>query len=273
MFLRRNRSKERARYSTDWDAFRSKTTNRLDIWLTELPESMRLTSANATAFMSTQYMDQYFLMHTIYLSSLIALSRFMGYKTLVDATVGRNVRDAHQSALQLLHATRPLLDAFSIQPHSAIHMQNQNFPRLFSPFIASAIAMAADTLTTAGTLETPIVHDTLRLLRDNLAIIEYLALTWAGARRQASSLQERIDQITAALSLAETQGKTAWLVKSCSSFRGVEQGAAEPDVFSAMIRSSDESTYPLLKAMGLHAEPGKVFLLKLRTYSSPTRDT
>ena len=121
------------------------------------------------------------------------------------------------------------------------------------PFIATAIVTATDVHSAAGSFETELFTDTLRIMNGGLSVVDEVATCWKGGRGGRRKIKERIGEV-AESGIGGPRGVRGWVVEE-----GLEGdggvGRREMDVFYM----EGEGRNVLLRALGVE---GRVVVLE-----------
>lgn len=227
-------------YRTSFGTFYTTTTNRLLTFQSSLPPYLTYNSFNTSAHLGNNLLPMYVTLHTLYHHTHLILNRYSRISFLSPSALTANVLTATTHARSLLRIMQSLTKIFT---------DLKSLP----PFIATAIVTATDVLSAAGSFETELFTDTLRIMNGGLSIVDEVAGCWKNARVGRRKIKERIGEV-AESGIGGPRGVRGWVVEE--GLEGdTEVGRRDMDLFYV----EGEGRNILLRALGVE---GRVVVLE-----------
>lgn len=227
-------------YRASLSTFHTTTTNRLSSFVSSLPPNLAYNSFNTSAHLANDSLPIYITIHTLYHHIHIVLNRYARLSILSSSALTANIITATTHARSLLRVMQSLT-------------QIPTDLRTLPPFIATAIVTATDVLSAAGSFETEIFTDTLRIMNGALSVMDELARCWKSVRQGRRKIKERIGEV-AESGIGGPRGVRGWVVEEgLESDTGVAR--REMDLFY----TDGEGRNVLLRTLGVE---GRVVVLE-----------
>ena len=240
-------------YLTEYQRLYVEVNARLDSWLSALPSNLSCSHENIVASIKGGYSGTLISVHSLYNIAIMILNRRVRHTCLPSDMLERNIQQATQHAEKLLLLMQTLLKASDVPIISPLPSQDSAEPFYFStPFPGYAILNAIDILSSAGSLNSTVLKDSLGKWQSGLAIVEQLACFWDSARRQRRQITRRIEAIVTTVVTHDGEDKRAWVMMAPLE---TPFGSADQDIFYTQKTDSDtRSTNRTLHVLGVETE-------------------
>ncbi len=165
----------------------SRTTQRLDAWLSSLPDHLTFTQDSAK-----NDVDSYtiILLHALYHSTAITLNRQVRVEGFAPTSIRRNIRAARHHARHMLR----MAEHYSKANASGTGERFQHgSSALFGGFFGYAVTLAADTLSAGDRVSE--LKDVVAFLEGGYAALELVMGCTENAGTHGQSIKERIHQL------------------------------------------------------------------------------
>jgi hypothetical protein len=187
-------------YERHYEAFYTKTYEKLDGWYTMLPPDLQSSPANLDKSITEGYAGTFVSLHALYHATIIRLNRHIRVSALPAEKVRRNVEHSFCHAsnfLSMMHSLATVSRQQRLPPTASPEF-------LFStPFPGYALMLSIDVLTSGGTFST--LPDLIETVSTATTCIDELANFWASARAQHRAVSNRLKQLTD-MAVQEGQG-------------------------------------------------------------------
>lgn len=242
-----------ASYNDTYENFYTDVENRLQGWLTRLPEHLQYHPTNLEKSIQGGYAGTFISIHALYHLCCMKLNRCLRHQ-LARGSISRNIRAAHDHGHQVLH----LMNAVNFarrQVDSPADGQAGTFV-VSTPFVGYAALAAVDIVSAGGTDSA--LASTLEEISAGLTSLQELSGFWVSARDQARLCEKRYYQIQNILKSPARAKGGAWLGRSWGLEKPLESdllteddciyGLAEEVYFDAL---KDSSGHPKANVGGL----------------------
>ncbi|MCJ1293626.1 hypothetical protein MMC34_005181 [Xylographa carneopallida] len=224
-------------YVAEYQRLYVEINTRLDSWLSALPSNLSCSHENIVASIKGGYSGTLISVHSLYNIAIMILNRRVRHTCLPSDMLQRNIQQATHHAEKLLLLMQTLLKASSVPIISPLPFEDSTEPFYFStPFPGYAILNAIDILSSAGSLSSTALKDSLGKWQSGLAIVEQLACFWDSARRQRRQITRRIEAIVATVVTHDGEEKRAWVMMAPLE---TPFGSVDQDIFYTQKGDSD----------------------------------
>lgn len=186
-------------YRTLFGTFHATTTERLSTFMSSLPPHLSYNSFNTSANLGNNLLPIYITIHTLYHHTHLILNRYARLSLLSPSVLTSNILAATTHARSVLRIMQSL---------TTLPVDLKTLP----PFIATAIVTATDVLSAAGSFETELFTDTLRIMNGGLSVVDEVACCWKTESEGRRKMQERIGEV-AESGIGGPRGVTGWVVE------------------------------------------------------------
>ncbi|MCJ1382054.1 hypothetical protein MMC17_005166 [Xylographa soralifera] len=240
-------------YVAEYQRLYAEINKRLDSWLAALPSNLSCNHENIVASIKGGYSGTLISVHSLYNIAIMILNRRVRHTCLPSDVLQRNIRQATQHAEKLLLLMQTLLKASNVPIISPLPSQESTEPFYFStPFPGYAILNAIDILSSAGSLNSTELKDSLGKWQSGLAIVEQLACFWDSARRQRRQITRRIEAIVTTVVTHDGEEKRAWVMMAPLE---TPFGSVDQDIFYSQRAGSDtRSPNRTMQVLGVEME-------------------
>lgn len=227
-------------YRISSGTFHMTTTNRLSAFISSLPPHLSYNPFNTSAHLANNLLPIYITVHALYHYTHLILNRYSRLSLLSPSALTANILAATTHARSLLRIMQSL---------TKLSTDLKSLP----PFVATAIVTATDVLSAAGSFETELFTDTLRIMNGGLSVVDEVAGCWKSVRVGRRKVKERIGEV-AESGIGGPRGVRGWVVEeSLEGESGI--GRREMDLFYM----EGEGRNVLLRALGVE---GRVVVLE-----------
>ncbi|KAF3009452.1 hypothetical protein E8E13_001605 [Curvularia kusanoi] len=175
-------------YEQHYEAFYTKTYERLEGWHAMLPLHLRYSQQNLEHSIAEGNIGTFMSLHALYYASAIRLNRYIRVSAMPVEKIARNIEHALHNAASFLSMMHDL---------SLIGRQRRNNSAdcFFStPFPGYALMLSIDVLSSAGTFAA--LPRLIDAIGSTMSCIDELATFWASARSQQKAVSNRLKQLT-----------------------------------------------------------------------------
>lgn len=226
--------------------------NRLQGWLTRLPEYLQYSTSNLHRSIQQGYASTFVSIHALYHLCCMKLNRCLRHATAQDL-VSRNIRAAHEHGHQMLqlmcavNAARCEINTPTEAPHAT---------SMFStPFAGYATLVAVDIVSAGGTDSA--LGTTLEEVKGGLICLRELAKFWDSANDQARLCERRYYQIQNIVTHPLRARGGAWLGRKWGLEKPLEQDIPEDCDCIYGLGDSTEASEVYFDALGDHTGRSK----------------
>lgn len=204
-------------YRSTYNAFYLDIENKLQGWMSRLPEHLQYSTANLDASIQRGNANTFIGMHALYHLCCIRLNRCLRH-SLAQDFIARNIRAAHAHGHELLQ----LMCAVNVA-RRRIDDRGEGRTNIFAftaPFAGYAVLAAVDVVSAGGS-ETAL-GTTLDEISGALGCLRELAAFWDSAKQQARVCERRYYQIQNILKNPLRARGGAWLGKNWGTEKPLE---------------------------------------------------
>ena len=175
-------------YEQHYEAFYTKTYERLEGWHAMLPPHLRYSQQNLENSIAEGNVGTFMSLHALYYAAAIRLNRQIRVGAMPVEKIARNIEHAFHNAASFLSMMHDL---------ALINRQRRNdsAEHFFStPFPGYALMLSIDVLSSAGTFAS--LPRLIDAVSNTMSCIDELATFWASARSQQKAVSNRLRQLT-----------------------------------------------------------------------------
>ncbi|KAF2280016.1 uncharacterized protein EI97DRAFT_368784 [Westerdykella ornata] len=185
-FTRRAAHRPDAGFERLYEAFYSKTYERLDSWCNMLPPNLQYTPQNLENSIVDGTVATFVGLHALYHTTVIRLNRHVRLAAFSNESVGRNIERSFRTASNFLSMIHSLTSASppGRLPGKAFYS---------TPFPGYALMLSVDVITSAGTV--PTLPALIESIGTTIPYMEELATIWASARFQQKAISQRLNKL------------------------------------------------------------------------------
>ncbi|KAF2220607.1 hypothetical protein BDZ85DRAFT_28902 [Elsinoe ampelina] len=176
-----------ALYAREYEIFFRNTEEQLGRWFAGLPSDLHISDISLNKAMKNEVTGIVTAMSSLYHTAVVRSCRYARHQLLDRNTISRNIQQANHSARQLLHLAQTLCTFGQNLP------EGQSLQDLISPFFATAVYNAIDTISAGGLFRD--LRGLLTAVMDGFTIIKTIGHVWPFAKIQLSHVEQRLTEL------------------------------------------------------------------------------
>lgn len=177
-------------FERHYEAFYTKTYEKLDAWHAMLPPNLQYSPQNLDNSIIEGFAGTFVSLHALYHAAIIRLNRHIRVTAMPTEKIRRNAeRSFHHAStfLSMMHSLAPINRQQRLPQSAASEF-------LFAtPFPGYALMLSIDVLTSAGTWST--LTSLVEIISTTMSCVDELAGFWASARAQQKAVANRLKQV------------------------------------------------------------------------------
>ncbi|PNS21088.1 hypothetical protein CAC42_3426 [Sphaceloma murrayae] len=174
-------------YARDYEVFFRNADEQLSRWFAGLPADLHISGFSLGKAVQHELTGVITVMSSLYHVTVMRSCRYTWHKQLGRNQVAKNIQKANHSAHQLLQLAHTLCAFGQNLP------EGQCLQDLVSPFFATAVTMAIDTISAGGYLSD--LRKLVGAVMDGFTIIQTIGYTWPVAKVQLCDVERRMSDL------------------------------------------------------------------------------
>ncbi|KAF4555147.1 Fungal specific transcription factor domain-containing protein 75 [Elsinoe fawcettii] len=186
-FITPNSFRTSSSYARDYEIFYRNTEEQLGRWFANLPSDLHISDFSLSKANQNEVTGIVTAMSSLYHTAVMRSCRYARHQLLDRHTISRNIQQANHSAHQLLQL------AHTLCTFGQNLAEGQSLQDLISPFFATAVYIAIDTISAGGSFRD--LRGLLTAVMDGFTMIKTIGYVWPFAKGQLSHVEQRLSEL------------------------------------------------------------------------------